>query len=318
MAPGSALHFDSSGRPTAMKTQKKDFYVPLPDNENALRNRFEVMGACLEMLKMRFMANPVLATASIEVMREYADFLCGDQVWAYVVKGGDGQPLSCPHIGLVRNYDFAIRTLQHRLIKGGLDFAKALEKAMHDNDTRTLNFTTPFSMEAQGKECRALTAPGLSEQYNLPGPSRPLARPQPTESGAIGDGATLSLSKNAKARLRKKTKQEKARKDAQEEARRARQSAAAATRGGRQVLALGDIDRNTGGADKGKGKGKGKGKLPAGIKTKSADNKPICFAFSQGRDCNAGAACTMAHVCWWCLGNHPGGPAPGTHADCRT
>ena len=69
------------------------------------------------MLKMRFMSNAVLATASLDLMKEYADFLCGDQVWSYVVKGGDGLPLTCPHIGLVRNYDYAIRLLQHRLTR---------------------------------------------------------------------------------------------------------------------------------------------------------------------------------------------------------
>ena len=32
--------------------QKKDFYVTAPDDEGTLRNRFEVMGVCLTMLKM--------------------------------------------------------------------------------------------------------------------------------------------------------------------------------------------------------------------------------------------------------------------------
>ena len=38
-----AMHFDSKGHPT-MRTQKKDFFVPMPNDENSLRNCFEVMG----------------------------------------------------------------------------------------------------------------------------------------------------------------------------------------------------------------------------------------------------------------------------------
>ena len=46
----------------------------------ALRNRFEVMGAMLEMLKARYMANPVLATASLALMKECSVWLCGENV----------------------------------------------------------------------------------------------------------------------------------------------------------------------------------------------------------------------------------------------
>ena len=97
---GSALIFDQAGHPT-LKTPKKDFYVPNPDDDSGLKNRFEVMGAMLEMLKLKFMSNPILATASLSLMKDYSDFLCGEKVWGLVVKGTGGVPLACPHIGQV-------------------------------------------------------------------------------------------------------------------------------------------------------------------------------------------------------------------------
>ena len=67
---------------------------------------------------------------------------------------------------------------------------------------------------------------------------------------------------------------------------------------------------------KGQGKG-GKALLPRGIKKVVSDgsNKPICYGYCQG-NCNRGANCAYAHVCWWCEGNHPGNqcPNPGTTA----
>ena len=104
--------FDSAGRGT-LKTQKKDFYAKDPDDEASLRNRFEVMGSCLDMLRMRFMANPILATANAQLMRDYADWLCGKSVWGFVVKGQGGAHMACPHVGQVLSYDLAIRTLAH-------------------------------------------------------------------------------------------------------------------------------------------------------------------------------------------------------------
>ena len=121
------------------------------------------------MLKMRFLSNPILATASVALLREYCDWLCGERVWGFVVMGPSGAPQSCPTIQIVRGYDFAIRSLQARLMKAGMDFKKALEVASEDADTRCLHFTTIFGMEANSAGCRALTAPGLREIYgNLP------------------------------------------------------------------------------------------------------------------------------------------------------
>ena len=48
-----------------------------------------------------------------------------------------------------------------------MDFQKALETAMADTDTRTLHFTTAFSIEASTPLCRALSAPGLKEIYPM-------------------------------------------------------------------------------------------------------------------------------------------------------
>ena len=52
----------------------------MPTDESTLRNRFEIMGAFLEMLKMRFVSNPILATASLDNMKEYSEYLCGERV----------------------------------------------------------------------------------------------------------------------------------------------------------------------------------------------------------------------------------------------
>ena len=97
---GHYQDFDSAGR-GLLKVHKKDFYVPFPKDEATLRNRLEVLGAMLEMLKMRFMSNPILATASLDLMKEYAEWLCGESVWGYVVEGTGGVPLTSPHVGQV-------------------------------------------------------------------------------------------------------------------------------------------------------------------------------------------------------------------------
>ena len=85
----------------------------MPKDESTPKNRFEVMGAMLEMMKMRFMANPILATASLELTKEHAEWLCGENVWGYVVTGTGGVPLACPHIGQAMAYDQAVCDLQH-------------------------------------------------------------------------------------------------------------------------------------------------------------------------------------------------------------
>ena len=77
-----------------LKTSRKEFFVLMPNDEASLRNRFEVMGACLMMLKRRFLNNYALSTVTPDLMREYADCLCGERVWGYVVKDEAGQPVA--------------------------------------------------------------------------------------------------------------------------------------------------------------------------------------------------------------------------------
>ena len=81
--------------------------------------------------------------------------------------GPDGFPLASSHIGHVLQYDQAIRNLQHRLMKAGTPFCQALEAVLSDQDTRCLNFTTAFGMEAMSQPCRNLTAPGLREMCGV-------------------------------------------------------------------------------------------------------------------------------------------------------
>ena len=280
--------------------QKKDFYILNPTDEAGLRNRFDVMGAMLEMLKMRFMSNPILATASLEIMRDYADYLCGSHVWGFVVQGASG-PIACPSIRHVRNYDQAIRELQAKLMKSGKDFKAALEAAMLDGDTRMLNFTTPFGMEAHTNECKALSAPALREIYSdLPNPEK--------RTLAMADRDQVQDERSAQAKNRAKTKANKAEK----------------AKGG-QKWQLAILDKTppapppqahkAGRDKKGKGKGAKGGKdtrppLPKGIKPKTADGRMVCFAHNKGEKCME-LPCQMLHVCWWCHNDHViGQPCP--------
>ena len=291
--PDQTISTDAKGL-LIVKHTRKDFYVPMPSDESSLRNRFEIMGAALEMLKMRFVSNAILATASLEVMKDYSEYLCGERVWGFVVKGPNSTPLACPHIGQVLQYDLAIRELQARLMKGGLDFKASLERAMADEDTRILHFTTAFGMEAHTAQCRALTAPGLNEIYgNLNrGGKRPHSEVEQ------GDKTTLSASAKKRAKLAEKKKIAKDGPPAQ-----------GALQPPPQQLALHDRK----GKDKGKGKGKGKGGgsgIPRGIKSKDANGGGICFAYNKKERC-VQEPCNFTHACWWCLSaDHAGQDCP--------
>ena len=294
-----AIHFDSKGLPT-MRTQKKDFFAPMPADEYGLRNRFEIMGALMEMLKLRNMSNAIIASASLSLMKDYVDWLCGKSVWGYVVKGSDGRPISCPSLSMVCNYDFAVRELQHRLMKNGKDFKRALEEAMADADTRTLNFTTPFSMEANTPECRALSAPGLRERFGVNPKAAPLKKP----NSEVAPGEAPQQSKSARRNAAKKAKLAKALADA----------AAAPPPQQRPLLALdnGNRGQETRGQERRKGKGKGKDGapelLPRGIRPRThLNNKMVCYAHNQGRPCKQ-QNCPMEHVCWFCHGSDHKGP----------
>jgi hypothetical protein len=125
------------------------------------------------------------------------EWLCGKNIWGYVVKGSEGKPISCPSLNMVLNYDFAVRELQHKIMKNGVDYKSALEQAMADPDTRTLHFTTPFSMEANGAECRSLSAPGLRERFGTSAKAPSLKRSESEMSGQ------QEASRSSKKRARK-------------------------------------------------------------------------------------------------------------------
>mgnify|MGYP003333722578 CR=1 FL=1 len=234
----NSLTFDIQGHPT-LRTQKKEFFIAMPDDESSLRARFEIMGGMLEMLKMRFMANPIIATASLSIMKEYSEFLCGETVWGLVVKGAGGVPVACPHIGHVLAYGMATRTLQTKLMKGGMDFQKALETAMADVDTRTLHFTTAFSIEASTPQCRALTAPGLKEIYpNLAAGKGTSTKTSQLEDFSAGDSvarAALAEQNRLKRVKKKLKKQEKAAAAAAERKAAAAAAKRAAGKGGKRL-----------------------------------------------------------------------------------
>ena len=71
------------------------------------------------MLKMRFLNNYALSTVTPDLMREYADYLCGERVWGYVVKYESGLPISCPSLFRVLGYEQFMRDLAWKLVKRG-------------------------------------------------------------------------------------------------------------------------------------------------------------------------------------------------------
>ena len=242
------------------------------------------------------------ATASLDILKQYADFLCGESEWGMVVHGADG-PLSCPCVRQVCNYDQAIRELQIKLMKSGKDFKAALDLAIADPDTRMLYFTTPFGIEANTQECKALTAPALQEIYTrLPGVGKGQKLPL-SLSDAPPPPSNHETPRPVSASAKKKAKQ-KAKKAAEAAAAAA---AGAAVRRPNRVLAIQDAQRGTTNAagDDGKGKGKGKSRVPKGIKSK-ANGRMVCFCYNRGEDCTKNP-CYFLHVCWWCHGAHQGG-----------
>ena len=173
------LDFDDTGRPTGLKSKTTDFWVPVPHNEATFKNRFEVMDHLYTMLQMRFSSNPILATYEVGMFKEYCeDYLCGERVWAFVIRGDNNEPISSPSLRQVCNYDFQLRGLMTRLMRKKVDIKTALERAMNDQDTRTLYFTAGFTMESNTAECEALSAP-------LPrGDVHQSRRPQGLQAGA--------------------------------------------------------------------------------------------------------------------------------------
>ena len=79
---------------------------------------------------------------------------------------------------------------------------------------------------------------------------------------------------------------------------------------GRKAKAAARKAEGSGGGAKAKGGGKGKSKVKQGgkssgkLNSKTADNKPICYAYGSKDGCRK-ATCNMEHVCQICFGRHP-------------
>ena len=319
------LDFDDTGRPTGLKSKTTDFWVPMPHNEATFKNRFEVMDHLYTMLQMRFSSNPILATYEVGMFKEYCeDYLCGERVWAFVIRGDNNEPISSPSLRQVCNYDFQLRGLMTRLMRKKVDIKTALERAMNDQDTRTLYFTAGFTMESNTAECKALSAPCLEEMFTSlagrRGSKRELGADGPTSS-APAVGKTAAQLKKAE-----KNKNKRAKKAANQKAILDQQKASGAAPPA--ALAIMDIQKKSKGAKGGgkngkatKGGGKaaknaGKPAVPAGVvppgahRTDPTDGKPLCYAFSRKEKC-VQEPCNFKHVCWWCLdATHAGNDCP--------
>ena len=288
------LDFDS---PTGtFKQKKKDFAVPFPSDAEELSNRFKVLAAATMFCKMRYASNPKLTSASMELFQRYFDYLKGPRVWGYITKDRMGQPLASPHIGHIISYDLAIREQVAQAMNQGADIKSAFEAALGNSDLRETTFAGAYRNDTGTEECRALTAPGLAEQYpSMRGKKRAL--PLALENGA----------KNATA-LQATRDRNKAKKERQKAAK----AAAAAQRQGSQNQ---HQQQQTKGGGKATGKGgkqtkgtptRGQGDgMPQGAKSMTPDNRSLCFNFNKDT-CTRGANCRFAHVCWFCFGNHSG------------
>ena len=122
------------------KQVKKEFMVPLLETDSELRNRFEIMGNAFMMVKMKFGSNPRLASCALNTFTDYAQFLCGSDIWGFVTKDSNGTPTSSPHIGHVRGYDMGIREHAAKAMNNGKDFKSALEGAIADMNLRHIRF----------------------------------------------------------------------------------------------------------------------------------------------------------------------------------
>ena len=178
---------------------------------------------------------------------------------------------------------------------------------MADNTLKSVNRTVPFTCDANTRECRDLSAPGLRAMYYMgPAPSfmRSQKRTPPSDSLNVvkipnerggATAANAGLSKNQKKRAR-------------QAANKAKGSSAAAIGAPPVVLAISDADRSKGGR-KGAGKGKKGGGLPKGAVAKTGDNKNMCFAYNRCEEC-VQTPCSFVHCCWFCGGDHQGNRCP--------
>ena len=307
------LQFESSSG--TFKIQKKEFGVAMPQTSEDLRTRLRVMVSCAVMVQMRYQSNPLLQSSSIDMFTRYTNFLFGPKGWMLVSLGPDKVPISCPTIHHVMGYDIGLREFVAKQMNNSVPIQKAFENALADGDLRSTHFTTAVNIDSQKPECRALTAPGITEAY----PEllrRGVKRPREVidESGAAASASAASpTSRTAGASKNARNRANKARQKA-EETERANAKAAAAAAAIAAAPWGGDRARGRGakGAKGAKGAGRGakggaKGAegpapaLPEGImrSTPAPENKSICYAWCQGRKCKS-SPCSVAHACWWC------------------
>ena len=240
------------------------------------------------MVKMRYASNPRLAT--VAPFDRYIEWLKGPQVWNFVVKGKDGVPVACPHIGLVTEYDFAIRQRQAKLMNVGHDFQKAQEMAMADSDLRMQKFMGPFTCEVTTADCKALSAPGISDIFPQlqKGAKRSHfatigGRPETPRASGV---ATESLSKGQAKRAKKAAAKKKVIEHGK--------TSVAEVRGQKKGKGKGGKDRAIGQGPPAAGT---RPELPPGCVDRTDDGRQICFNFNKGT-CTRGDSCRFVHVSW--------------------
>ena len=274
----------------SFKIITKPFGVPMPTDSEGLRARLKLMGNAFMFLRLKLPQKGVLSTCTPEVWSHYTEFLFGDEVWNFATIGESGQPVACPHQGIVMAYDQAIRESVASLMSEGKDMEAAFDLAMGNISLRQTAFLSNFNIENGSSRCRALSAPGFRDIHgSLPtGTKRKLEDGEPT------------------TRLTKGQKKARAKAKAGATAQLALKDLKRSGGGGRdrkrtsQGQAQAILDKvNTGGPGGGKDKGSGKGKL----KIRTAANVPICFAFNNGEACKS-IPCNFAHVCQVCEGDH--------------
>ena len=283
----SGVKWDEKSK--GFKEEVKDFEVKLPQSAEDLEMRLKILEHVWAMVKMRYGSNPKLASVASVHFARYTDWLKGTQVWNFCIKGKDGAPISCPTIGLILDYDLALRTRQAKLLNLGFDFQDALEKAMADPDLRLQHFMGPFTCSVNTPECRALSAPGISHIY----PQLQKARKAPESSGSQATPTTRVADSPLSKTARKKANQAAKKREAEQEAARAAKAA--------KKNHKGESKGNRKGAPKGGGKGQapaaGSNQPPPGKRSQTASGQQICFAFNKGT-CTRGDKCKFAHESW--------------------
>ena len=179
----------------------------MPDGSEAIRARLKLMGRCFMFLRLKFPQKGVLQTCTMSVWDQYIEYLFGNSVWNFTIKGENGQPVSCPHQGIVLTYDLAMREFAMELMASGVDLEAALDRAMGDVNLKQSSFLANFTTEGGSARCKALSGPSFKEIYGTGG-SQSSKRPLPaiTDGADVAPGAPVSkrAAKRAKAEAKKK------------------------------------------------------------------------------------------------------------------